>query len=168
MAEPIYFDFAFLRRRSLLGLAMLVMAPFSRDPMVVIVCGFILVPGLPNPIDPRCRRSSSTICCGYGSKRHARLARSPRRRVAGDGLTDTTLSGVLVFNGVPCRLGNCFSNLSGRPSPALPKISQRTSTLAAYIAFLSLFGIGSAVFRARPAFTALSVSIAQPVLALGS
>jgi hypothetical protein len=40
-AEPIYFDFAFLRKALLyFAIAMLVLAPFSRDPMVVVVCGF--------------------------------------------------------------------------------------------------------------------------------
>jgi hypothetical protein len=41
-AEPIYFDFALLRKAFLcFGVAMLVMAPFSRDPIVVVVCGFM-------------------------------------------------------------------------------------------------------------------------------
>src|SRR5260370_40103562 len=41
-AEPIYFDFALLRKAFLcFAVAMLVMAPFARDPMVVVVCGFM-------------------------------------------------------------------------------------------------------------------------------
>jgi hypothetical protein len=41
-AEPIYFDFAFLRKIFLyFGIAMLVLAPFARDPIVVVVCGFM-------------------------------------------------------------------------------------------------------------------------------
>jgi hypothetical protein len=41
-AEPIYFDVAFLRKALLcFGVAVLVMAPFSRDPMVVVVCAFM-------------------------------------------------------------------------------------------------------------------------------
>ncbi len=40
-AEPIYFDFAFLRKALLyFGLGMLAIAPFSRDPIVVVACGF--------------------------------------------------------------------------------------------------------------------------------
>lgn len=40
--EPIYFDFALLRKAFLcFGGAMMVMAPFSRDPMVAVVCGFM-------------------------------------------------------------------------------------------------------------------------------
>src|SRR5271163_2319704 len=40
-AEAIYFDFALLRKAFLyFGLALLVMAPFSRDPLVVVACGF--------------------------------------------------------------------------------------------------------------------------------
>jgi hypothetical protein len=43
-SEPIYFDFALLRKVfRYLAVAMLVMAPFSRDPVVVLVCG--LAPG---------------------------------------------------------------------------------------------------------------------------
>jgi hypothetical protein len=41
-AAPIYFDFAFLRKAFLyFGIAVLVLSPFSRDPMVVVVCGFM-------------------------------------------------------------------------------------------------------------------------------
>jgi hypothetical protein len=41
-AEPIYFDFAFLRKAFLYFVgAMLVMAPFSRDPLVMVLCGFV-------------------------------------------------------------------------------------------------------------------------------
>jgi hypothetical protein len=41
-AEPIHFDFALLRKAFLyFGIAMLVMAPFSRDPIVVVACGFM-------------------------------------------------------------------------------------------------------------------------------
>jgi hypothetical protein len=41
-SEPIYFDFALLRKAFLyFGVALLVMAPFARDPIVVVVCGFL-------------------------------------------------------------------------------------------------------------------------------
>jgi hypothetical protein len=41
-AEPIHFDFAFLRKALLyFGVAVLVTAPFSRDPIVVVICGFM-------------------------------------------------------------------------------------------------------------------------------
>jgi hypothetical protein len=40
-AEPIHFDFALLRKAFLaFAVAMVVMAPFSRDPLVAVVCGF--------------------------------------------------------------------------------------------------------------------------------
>lgn len=41
VAEPIYFDFALLRKAFLyFALALLVFAPLSRDPLVVLACGF--------------------------------------------------------------------------------------------------------------------------------
>jgi hypothetical protein len=41
-AEPIYFDVALVRKALLyFGVALLVIAPFSRDPLVVVVCGFM-------------------------------------------------------------------------------------------------------------------------------
>lgn len=41
-AEPIYFDFALLRKTFLyFALILLVFAPFSRDPLVVVACGFM-------------------------------------------------------------------------------------------------------------------------------
>jgi hypothetical protein len=40
-AQPIYFDFALLRKAFLyFALILLLMAPFSRDPLVVVACGF--------------------------------------------------------------------------------------------------------------------------------
>jgi len=40
-SEPIYFDFALLRKAFLaFAVAMVVMAPLSRDPLVTVVCGF--------------------------------------------------------------------------------------------------------------------------------
>jgi len=41
-AEPIYFDFALVRKALLyFGVVMLIIAPFSHDPIVVVVCGFM-------------------------------------------------------------------------------------------------------------------------------
>ncbi len=42
LSEPIYFDFAFLRKGLLwFAFAIMVLAPFTRDPLVVTVCGFM-------------------------------------------------------------------------------------------------------------------------------
>lgn len=41
-SEPIYFDFALLRKAFLyFAMVILVLAPFSRDPLVVVACGFM-------------------------------------------------------------------------------------------------------------------------------
>lgn len=59
LSEPVYFDFAFLRKALLwFAFGVLMLAPFARDPLVVTVCGFmplVLIgivekPGMPSVV----------------------------------------------------------------------------------------------------------------------
>jgi hypothetical protein len=169
-AEPIYFDFAFLRKAFLyFGLAMLVMAPFARDPMVVIVCGFmpcVLVPLIDRPTMP-------SIVVYYllwiwvQAATRVLLAALDGESL-GDGLYGYDVyrafwysMACLAVLAIAFRI--CLGGLA-QPSEDLRNEHRRWQPTSLFYLYLASAALS---FVLAP-LTALSVSIAQPVLALGS
>jgi hypothetical protein len=169
-AEPIYFDFALLRKGFLYFTgATLLMAPFSRDPLVVLVCG--LAPWALVALIDRPRMPAVVVYYLLFMWVEA-ATRVLQASLDGESLGDGPFGqdvyrafwysmASLVVLAVAFRV--C---LSGMPPPSDEQLTdhQRWPTTALFYLYLG----AAALSLALDPLASLSGGIAQPVIALGS
>jgi hypothetical protein len=169
-ADPIYFDVA-LARKALLyfGVALLVIAPFSRDPFVVVVCGFmpyILVALIDRPRMP-------SIMLYYLLWTWVQAA----ARVLVAALDGESLGngpyGLDVYRAFWYSMASLIVlaitfrfTLGGLPSPSDEQLSEHRRWPPMMLFYIYL--ASSALSFVLAPLAALSGAISQPLLALGS
>jgi hypothetical protein len=169
-AEPIYFDFALLRKAFLcFAVAMLVMAPFARDPIVVVVCGFmpyVLVGLLDLPRMPSIV-VYYLLWMWFQAATRVLIAALDGESL-GDGLYGLDVyrafwyaMASLVILAIAFRI--C---LSGLPPPSDDQLDEHRHWPPMPLFYLYL--AAAALSLALAPLASLSVAIAQPVLAVGA
>ena len=169
-AEPIYFDFALLRKAFLyFGGVMLLAAPFSRDPLTVVACGqapWILISLVDRP------RTPSVVVYYLLYMWVEAAARVLLASLDGESLGDGPFGpdvyrafwysmASLVVLAITFRV--CLSSLPALSEEQLNE-HRRWSLPALFYLYLTTVALSFALVP----LASLSVGIAQPVIALGS
>ena len=148
--ESIHFDFALLRKAFLgFAVAMVVMAPFSRDPLVAVVCGF--TPWLLTALVDRPRMPAVVLyylLWMWVEAATRLLLAFMDGELLGDGQYGPDVTRAFWYSMAnsrrPC---DNVSNLFDRFGSAFGRSAQRASKLVPGKVVLPLFGDGGAVLR---------------------